>query len=83
MKAIFDDRQWKHDPKHFMANGTVYPNPEQLQRIEVLHSGAEAAGCSFQAPADHGMGPSRPCIRRNISSFWKPSIPTGAGLRMR
>ncbi|PTW59013.1 acetoin utilization deacetylase AcuC-like enzyme [Breoghania corrubedonensis] len=57
MKAIFDDRQWKHDPKHFMANGTLYPNPEQPQRIEVLQSGAEKAGCAFQTPNDHGLGP--------------------------
>ncbi|MEI2387209.1 histone deacetylase family protein [Breoghania sp. JC706] len=57
MKAIFDDRQRKHDPKHFMANGSLYPNPEQPQRIEVLRSGAEKAGCAFQAPSDHGLGP--------------------------
>ncbi|WP_417672150.1 histone deacetylase family protein [Roseibium sp.] len=57
MKAIFDERQWVHDPKHFMANGTLYPNPEQPRRIEVLQSGADKAGCSFQAPGDHGLGP--------------------------
>lgn len=57
MKAIFDERQWVHDPKHFMANGTLYPNPEQPRRIEVLQAGAAKAGCSFQAPTDHGLGP--------------------------
>ncbi|MCK7610847.1 histone deacetylase family protein [Roseibium sediminicola] len=57
MKAIFDERQWAHDPKHFMANGTRLANPEQPRRIEVLKAGAEAAGCRFEAPRDHGLGP--------------------------
>ncbi|WP_349360906.1 histone deacetylase family protein [Stappia sp.] len=57
MKAILDTRQSAHDPKHFMANGAVSPNPEQPERIAVLKRGAEAAGCSFSAPQDHGRGP--------------------------
>lgn len=57
MKAIFDERQWAHDPKHFMANGRLSANPEQPQRIEELSRGARAAGCDFRAPADHGVGP--------------------------
>ncbi|MDF0601853.1 histone deacetylase family protein [Psychromarinibacter sp. C21-152] len=57
MKTIFDDRQWAHDPRHFMANGAILPNPEQPERIAVLKAAAEAAGCGFAAPADAGMGP--------------------------
>ncbi|MDR9393852.1 MAG: histone deacetylase family protein [Roseovarius sp.] len=57
MKAIFDDRQWRHDPKHFMANGRVLPSPEQPARIEKLQSGARAAGCEVIAPRDAGLGP--------------------------
>jgi len=57
MKAIFDDRQWHHDPKHFMANGKVLPSPEQPERIARLRIGAEAAGCDFIAPTDAGLGP--------------------------
>lgn len=57
MKAVFDERQWKHDPKHFMANGTVEPNPEQPERIKVLTRGAGEASCEFVAPEDHGAGP--------------------------
>jgi len=57
MRALFDARQWVHDPKHFMANGTRLANPEQPRRIEVLKQGAEAAGCRFEAPEDHGLGP--------------------------
>ncbi len=57
MKAFFDDRQSKHDPKHFMANGAVLPSPEQPERINRLRAGAEAAGCVFEAPEDFGLGP--------------------------
>lgn len=57
MRALFDARQRVHDPKHFMANGTRLANPEQPRRIEVLKQGAEAAGCRFEAPEDHGLGP--------------------------
>lgn len=57
MKAILDERQRVHDPKMFMANGTRLPNPEQPARIDALRAGAEAAGCRFEAPADHGLGP--------------------------
>jgi acetoin utilization deacetylase AcuC-like enzyme len=57
MKAYLDNRQYAHDPKHFMANGTVSANPETPARIGILQAGAEAAGCRFEAPKDHGLGP--------------------------
>lgn len=57
MKAIFDEQQRAHDPKHFMANGKLSANPEQPQRIEELSRGARAAGCDFVSPTDHGLGP--------------------------
>ena len=57
MKAIFDDRQWRHEPGHFMANGKIKPSPEAPERITRLTTGAKAAGCIFQSPADAGMGP--------------------------
>ncbi|WP_050527813.1 histone deacetylase family protein [Pseudorhodobacter aquimaris] len=57
MKAIFDDRQWKHQPKNFMANGALLPNPEQPERIDRLLAGAKAADCTVQAPKDAGLGP--------------------------
>lgn len=57
MKAILDDRQRRHNPQYFMANGQVLPNPEQPQRVEVLQNGAREAGATFMAPTDHGLGP--------------------------
>lgn len=57
MKAIFDPRQWHHQPRHFMANGAILPNPEQAERIDRLLSGARAAGCPVTPPTDAGLGP--------------------------
>ncbi len=57
MKAIFDDRQWKHDPQNFMANGVVSRSPEQPARIGVLKAAAEEVGYDFAMPADAGLGP--------------------------
>jgi len=57
MKAVFDDRQWRHEPQHFMANGVIRPSPEQSGRIARLTEGARAAGCEITAPDDAGLGP--------------------------
>ena len=57
MKAVFDDRQWRHEPQHFMANGVIRPSPEQSGRIARLAEGARAAGCDITAPNDVGLGP--------------------------
>lgn len=57
MKAILDERQWKHDPQNFMANGVVSRSPEQPARIGVLKSAAESVGYDFEPPADAGLGP--------------------------
>ena len=57
MKAFLDPRQSAHDPRHFMANGTLLPNPEVPARVDILRQGAEAAGLAFEAPRDHGQGP--------------------------
>jgi acetoin utilization deacetylase AcuC-like enzyme len=57
VRGFLDDRQRVHAPRHFMANGALSPNPEVPARVDVLRAGAEAAGCRFEAPEDHGMGP--------------------------
>lgn len=46
MRAVFDDRHWRHDPKFLMANGKPQPSPEQAERIArwpTLH--VEEGGC--------------------------------------
>ena len=57
MRAILDDRQTRHAPQHFMANGAILPSPEQPGRVAALRAGAEAAGCAFEAPGDAGLAP--------------------------
>ncbi len=57
MKAVLDARQSAHDPKHFMANGVIQPNPETPERIDVLRQAAQAAGADFIVPRDHGLAP--------------------------
>lgn len=57
MKAILDPRQSAHDPKHFMAQGQLRPSPEVPARVDILRSGAETAGCRFEAPQDFGLAP--------------------------
>jgi acetoin utilization deacetylase AcuC-like enzyme len=57
VKAIYDNRQRKHFPKNFMANGTRLDNPEVPARIDTLHAGALAAGCEFSSATDFGQGP--------------------------
>jgi acetoin utilization deacetylase AcuC-like enzyme len=57
MKAFLDTRQEHHDPKHFMANGVILPNPEQPRRVEVLREGATRAGCEWQQVIDYGLRP--------------------------
>ena len=57
MKAVLHEIQRTHNPKHFLGRGKLLPNPEQPERIDILQKGAEAAGCLFEVPIDHGMGP--------------------------
>lgn len=66
MKAFLDPRQALHDPKHFMANGAVLPNPEQPRRIAVLTEAAQAAGCTVAPPPPITAWPRWPlCTRPN------------------
>ena len=85
MKAFFDARQWKHAPQHFMANGTLLPNPEEPRRIEILTDAAEAAGCRFEMPDDAGRGPIAALhtaeyitFLRNIYTRWRRIDGAGA-----
>lgn len=78
MRAVLDQRQSLHDPKHFMANGTVLANPEQPSRIDVLQAAARSAGCDFETPQDHGVepiaaihSPEYLAFLRNIYTRWQ------------
>jgi acetoin utilization deacetylase AcuC-like enzyme len=57
MKAFYAEEQKRHNPKAFLSSGAPQPNPEQPERIERLFSGAKAAGCAIERPADYGLAP--------------------------
>lgn len=85
MKAFLDQRQRAHDPKHFMANGTMLPNPEVPRRIDILCAGAEAAGCAFAMPDDASIAPIAAIhsaeyltFLRNIHARWSRMDGAGA-----
>jgi len=71
MKAFLDPRQSAHEPKHFMANGNRLANPEVPARVSILSKGAQAAGCNFTAPEDHGLGPIAAIHTAEYLSFLK------------
>lgn len=55
MQAFLDERQRLHAPKNFIAAGKMRASPEVPERVNLLVSGATAAGCRFEAPTDAGM----------------------------
>jgi len=57
LKTFFAEEQRRHDPKMFLSSGAQKPNPEKPERVDRLLSGARAAGCSIERPADLGLGP--------------------------
>ncbi|MEZ5824747.1 MAG: histone deacetylase family protein [Geminicoccaceae bacterium] len=57
MKIFFDERQRRHDPKHFLSSGAAKPNPEQPARIDALLAGAQRAGLERMDASDHGAAP--------------------------
>jgi hypothetical protein len=65
MKAVFDERQRRHDPQNFMANGVISRSPEQPERIDRLADGAARAGCAFQRPRITASAPSPRSIPPN------------------
>ncbi|MBC7985346.1 MAG: histone deacetylase family protein [Sphingomonadaceae bacterium] len=58
MKAFLAEaEQAAHYPAHFLVNGVMAENPEKPERIARLRAGAEAAGCVFAVPREHGIEP--------------------------
>ncbi|MDS9469001.1 histone deacetylase family protein [Paracoccus sp. MBLB3053] len=57
MKAVFDERQRKHDPQFRLADGKVILNPDRPERVNELLRGLRQAGLELNAPMDHGMAP--------------------------
>jgi acetoin utilization deacetylase AcuC-like enzyme len=57
VKVFYAEEQKRHDPKAFLSSGAPQPNPERPERVERLLTGARAAGCAIERPADFGLAP--------------------------
>lgn len=57
MKFVFSEKQYKHDPRHFLSSGAPQPNPEVPERVKRLLAGARAAGLEEIVPEDAGLAP--------------------------
>ena len=57
MKAIFDDRQRRHDPQFRLLDGKIIENPDRPARVDVLLEGVARAGYALTPAQDHGIAP--------------------------
>ncbi len=57
MQVVFHEAQRRHDPRHFLVNGTPQPSPEVPGRIDALLAAARDGGHEVVAPLEHGLGP--------------------------
>lgn len=78
MIGFFDPGQVAHNPKHFMANGALLPNPEMPERCDILKTGTKQAGWTLEPPSDHGPEPNAaihtaeyPTFPRTIYARWQ------------
>lgn len=55
MKVVFDDRQNRHDPKHYLSSGAPQANPEVPERATRLLAAAVASGLEQEKPDDYGI----------------------------
>ncbi|RDD62970.1 histone deacetylase family protein [Ferruginivarius sediminum] len=57
MQVVHNPEHRRHDPRHFVVNGRVQPNPEVAARVDALLSAAQEAGHEAMTPPDYGLGP--------------------------
>jgi acetoin utilization deacetylase AcuC-like enzyme len=59
MKAIFDERQLRHDPARYFRRGAFMDHPEQPARAELLRDMLLRNGFPVESPRDHGIDPAK------------------------
>lgn len=57
MKVVYDPAQKRHYPGFFLTSGARAPNPETLERADILLAAALAAGLTAEVPPDLGLAP--------------------------
>lgn len=71
MKAIFDERQLKHNPQRYFRRGAYIPHPEQPERAVLLRDMLLRNGFDIEAPKDHGLAPILAVHDPDYVAFWK------------
>lgn len=71
MKAIFDERQLKHDPARYFRRGAYIPHPEQPQRAILIRDMLLKNGFDIETPSDHGEAPIKAVHDADYVDFWK------------
>ncbi|WP_274425330.1 histone deacetylase family protein [Chelativorans sp. YIM 93263] len=71
MKAIFDERQLKHNPERYFRRGAYIPHPEQPQRAILIRDMLIKNGFPIERPRDHGEEPIKAVHDAGYVDFWK------------
>lgn len=71
MKAIFDERQLKHNPERYFRRGAYIPHPEQPQRAILIRDMLKKNGFPIEKPRDFGEDPIKAVHDAGYVNFWK------------
>ncbi|WP_346896585.1 histone deacetylase family protein [uncultured Roseibium sp.] len=71
MKAIFDERQLKHNPERYFRRGAYIPHPEQPERAVLIRDMLLKNGFEIEPPQDHGEEAIKAVHDPDYVDFWK------------
>lgn len=57
MQVVYNAEHHHHDPRQFVVNGRLQPNPEVPARVDVLLAAARLDGHEVGTPPDYGLAP--------------------------
>lgn len=71
MKAIFDERQLKHNPERYFRRGAYISHPEQPERAILIRDMLIKNGFPIETPGDYGLEPIKAVHDPDYVDFWK------------
>ncbi|NVK33642.1 MAG: histone deacetylase family protein [Rhodobacteraceae bacterium] len=71
MKAIFDERQLKHNPERYFRRGAYMPHPEQPERAILIRDMLIKNDFPIETPQDYGLDPIKAVHDEDYVEFWK------------
>lgn len=71
MKAIFDERQLKHNPERYFRRGAYIGHPEQPERAILIRDMLVKNGFPIARPRDFGEEPIKAIHDAGYVDFWK------------